>query len=74
MNLLVRRTRGKGHVGLPVDIERRRRVMRELLFTMARVGVPDDRRAVHASREYVIALLVPFQGKDRPFVLTECAD
>ena len=44
VDALVGATRGEAGVALPVDVERRRRVERELLGAVARRRVPDDGR------------------------------
>ena len=56
VDALVGGARGEADVGLPVDVERRRRVEGELLRAQARRRVPNDRRLVHAGRENVVAL------------------
>jgi len=68
---LIRTARGKGLVCLPVHIQGWSTVKGKLLGALARGCVPDDRRLVHASREDVVAALVPLQSKDRTLVLSQ---
>lgn len=69
MDTLIGRTRRKAVVVLPVHVQRWSRVKWKLLFTLARLGVPDDGGLVDPRTENVIALLVPLQGKDGSLVL-----
>lgn len=66
---LVGRARRERRVVAPVDVERGRRVERELLPRAARRRVPDDRRLVHAGRQDQRALLVPLEREDRSFTM-----
>lgn len=74
VDLLIGTAAGERGVGLPVDVQRRRRMKRKLLRTIAGRCVPDDGGAIDAGRQNVVAAFVPFERENRALVLAErCA-
>ena len=73
MNTLISGTRSEADVGLPINIQGGGGMESKLLSALARRCVPDDGRLVDTSGQNVIALFVPFQGKNRALVLSQSA-
>lgn len=71
VNLLICAATGEWVVCLPVYIKSRRIVEWELLGGFTGDGVPNDRCLVDASRENVVAALIPLKRKYRSLMLTE---
>lgn len=72
MDSLICAARGKRLIRLPIHIQSRCTMERKLLCTLSRRGIPDNCGFVDARGEYIIAALVPLEGKNGTLVLTQC--